>query len=70
MSDTDLEARIVELEIRHTEQAELLAQLNEVVVQQQRTIDALTTEVGALKTKLAGEPGLVDAGIQEKPPHY
>jgi SlyX protein len=70
MGDIDLEARIVELEIRHTEQAELLTQLSDVLVGQQRAIDELNREVHGLRQRLAAEPGLVDAQDRERPPHY
>jgi SlyX protein len=66
----DDESRIVELELRYMQQQELLQQLNEVMYAQQRELDALRAEVESLKKKLEGEPGLVDARQQEKPPHY
>ena len=70
MSDTDLEARIVELEIRHTEQADFLGKLSEVLVEQQRALDSLAREVSLLRQRMAVEPGLVDAHERERPPHY
>lgn len=66
----DDESRIVELELRYMQQQELLQQLNEVMYAQQRELDGLRAEVESLKKKLEGEPGLVDARQQEKPPHY
>lgn len=67
----DLEERLVELEIRFTEQQHLLQELNDVVVRQQREIDGLTAELNAVRTKMGAlEPGLVDAAQREKPPHY
>jgi SlyX protein len=66
----DDESRIVELELRYMQQQELLQQLNEVMYAQQRELDALRAEVESLKKKLEGEPGLVDARQQERPPHY
>ncbi|HEX8439675.1 SlyX family protein [Archangium sp.] len=66
----DDESRIVELELRYMQQQELLQQLNEVMYAQQRELDALRADVESLKKKLEGEPGLVDARQQEKPPHY
>jgi len=64
-----MEDRIVELEIRFTEQQQLLQELSDVVYAQQRAIDALTLELQRLREKIP-EPGLVDAAVQEKPPHY
>ncbi|ADO68274.1 SlyX family protein [Stigmatella aurantiaca DW4/3-1] len=64
------ESRLIELELRYMQQQELLQQLNDVLYTQQRALDVLTAEVELLKRKLEGEPGLVDARQQEKPPHY
>lgn len=62
--------RLVELEIRYTQQQELLQELSDVLYQQGRVIDALRAELDRLKGKLEAEPGLVDARQQERPPHY
>lgn len=70
MSDADIHARVVELETRYMEQQALLEDLSGVLYQQQRTIDVLQAEIKRLQQKLAAEPGLVDANVQEKPPHY
>ncbi|MGA9525113.1 MAG: SlyX family protein [Myxococcaceae bacterium] len=64
-----MEDRIVELEIRFTEQQHMLQELSEVVYAQQRAIDLLTAEVRLLRQKVP-EPGIVDAAEREKPPHY
>jgi len=64
------EARFIELELRYMQQAELLQQLNDVMYAQQQELAALRVEVDLLKRKLEGEPGLVDAKQQERPPHY
>ncbi len=64
------ESRLIELELRYMQQAELLQQLSDVLYAQQQELDALRTEVELLKRKLEGEPGLVDAKQQERPPHY
>ena len=69
-SEEPHESRLTELEIRFTQQQELLQELSEVLYAQQRELDALRLEVGALKKKLEGDPGLVDARQQERPPHY
>ena len=68
--DAQNDGRLTELEIRFTEQQELLQELSEVLYAQQRELDALRLEVGQLKKKLEGDPGLVDARQQERPPHY
>ncbi|QSQ21661.1 SlyX family protein [Pyxidicoccus parkwayensis] len=64
------EKRIAELELRYMQQQDLLQELSDVLYDQQKTIDALKAEVEFLKRKLAGDPGLVDALQQERPPHY
>jgi SlyX protein len=69
MSNTELEQRIVELEARYTEQQDMLEDLSEVLIRQQRAIDRLEAELSQLKKRVE-EPGLVDAKAEEKPPHY
>jgi SlyX protein len=64
------ESRFMELELRYMQQAELLQQLSDVLYTQQRALDALKSEVDLLKRKLEGDPGLVDAKQEERPPHY
>ncbi|EPX59968.1 SlyX-like protein [Cystobacter fuscus DSM 2262] len=66
----DDESRIVELELRYMQQQELLQELSEVLYAQGRELEGLRVEVALMKKKLEGEPGLVDAQRQEKPPHY
>ncbi len=68
--DMDDESRLVELELRYMQQQEQLQELSEVLYAQQRELDGLKAELALLKKKLEGEPGLVDARQQEKPPHY
>lgn len=64
------DSRLMELELRYMQQAELLQQLSDVLYTQQKALDALKAEVEQLKSKLAGDPGLVDARQHERPPHY
>jgi SlyX protein len=64
------ESRFIELELRYMQQSELLQQLSDVLYAQQQQLDALKGEVDLLKRKLEGDPGLVDAKQQERPPHY
>lgn len=67
---SDVEQRLNELELRYLEQQDLVQSLNEVIYAQQRKIDILASEIQLLKKRLQGEPGLVDANADEKPPHY
>jgi SlyX protein len=64
------ESRFIELELRYMQQSELLQQLSDVLYAQQQALDALRAEVDLLKRKLEGDPGMVDARQQERPPHY
>jgi SlyX protein len=65
-----MEERIAELELRYTEQQQLLQELSDVMYAQARAIERLELEVAALREKLAVEPGLVDSTVDELPPHY
>lgn len=67
---TDLEARLAELELRFMEQQRLLEELSGVVYAQQQALELANARVGQLEKKLSSEPGLVEAGAQERPPHY
>lgn len=67
----DKEARIVDLEIKISYQDELVNDLNKVVCQQQKQIDALQETCGYLMERVKrllasaeGEPS------NDKPPHY
>ncbi len=48
----------------------LVEELNQVVYRQQQQLDGLSKTVTQLSEKLRAEPGLVDASVDEKPPHY
>ncbi|MFT3842824.1 MAG: SlyX family protein [Myxococcaceae bacterium] len=47
-----------------------MEELNQVVYRQQQQIDSLVKTVTQVEEKMRAEPGLVDASINEKPPHY
>jgi len=65
-----MEERIIELELRFTEQQALLGELSDVLYAQGKTLERLQVEVAALRERLAAEPGLVEATDVERPPHY
>ena len=66
-----MEERIVELELRFTEQQRLLQELSEVVYAQGQSLERLEHELAAMGQKVAAmEPGLVDAAASERPPHF
>ena len=63
--------RLMALEIKSSYAEDLLEQLNQLVYEQQRQIDALLAEVGQLRRQMpegvpSGERNLRD----ELPPHY
>ncbi len=66
-----MEERLVELELRFTEQQQLLQELSDVVYAQGQSLERLEHELAAMGQKLAAmEPGLVDATVAERPPHF
>ncbi len=64
---SDLEARVVDLELRFMRLEREARELSDVVADQQRTIDALRIEVKRLRAM--GEQEEPDA-TNERPPHY
>ncbi len=63
--------RLNELEVRYAHLEDLTEQLNQVVFAQQRELSALTVKVELLLRKSTASDGqLVDATVQERPPHY
>ncbi len=66
MTDTT-DARIVELEIRYTQQEHVIDQLSEVLRDQQRQIDRLTRAIEDLQAPQGSEG---DAPANDPPPHY
>jgi len=68
--DAALQKRVDELELRFMEQQHLLEDLSAVLYAQQRTLDLAVSRIDHLEKKLAGEPGVVDARADERPPHY
>lgn len=64
------ETRLSDLEVKCAYLEKTLSELSEVVWRQQRELDALKDGYRGLKDRLNAEPGLVDAAITERPPHY
>jgi SlyX protein len=66
------EERIIELEIRFAHQDEFLNQLNQIVVDQQKTIERLQKDILDLKRNVHLENGVLPTRslAEEKPPHY
>ena len=63
--------RLTELEIKASFNEDLLDQLNQVVIRQQRQIDTLVREVERLRQQIpeTGSGGFSRAG-DDLPPHY
>jgi uncharacterized coiled-coil protein SlyX len=60
-------ARLTELELKYMRLERLVEELSGVVAEQQKTIDALVTELRATAARLRD---LGEAPAPEKPPHY
>jgi SlyX protein len=67
-----MDDRLIELESRIAFQDHTLQELNEVIVRQQREIDALRRELEALRAQLKTLAPALVAGRSEEtpPPHY
>jgi len=61
-----MESRLIALETRYMHLERQVAELSQVVFEQQRTIDRLTKELSFLRARLSG----VEGGPGEPPPHY
>lgn len=62
--------RLTTVEERYAHLEKLVHELSDVVYRQQQEIESLRTQVSQLQDKLTGDPGIVDAAHQERPPHY
>jgi len=67
----DLESRVMDLEARLAFQDDTIQALNDVLVEQQRIMDRLQLQVGALARRQEEMQVTFDAGEEEEPPpHY
>jgi SlyX protein len=64
------ETRLADLEVKCAHLEKMVSDLSEVMWRQQKELDALKDAYRGLKDRLAGDPGLVDASNNERPPHY
>ncbi|WP_068081984.1 SlyX family protein [Polycladidibacter stylochi] len=68
---SELEARIVDLEIHVAHQADTIEALNDELINQQKKMNRLIASIGALKEQLIDLQDLIDEAPKvEKPPHY
>lgn len=72
MSESTLENRVTELEIRLTHYEDTLEQLNQTIITQRNEIDALQFQLEHLNKKLKTAQGsiLADEKDETPPPHY
>lgn len=69
----DTEERLINLEIKITQQDHTIEELNDVIIEQQKRIEDLELKTTALIEKLKdlmAEPDEGDIRPHEKPPHY
>lgn len=64
------ETRLADLEAKYAQLEKIVSDLSEVMWRQQKELDALREAYRGLREKVAGDPGLVDASQNERPPHY
>ncbi|EXF46521.1 slyX protein [Pseudomonas sp. BAY1663] len=67
----DLESRVADLEARLAFQDDTIQTLNDVLVDQQRVIERMQLQMGALARRQEEMQSTLDAGEDEAPPpHY
>ena len=66
------EDRITELEIQFTHQKETIADLNDVILTQQKNIDSLESRLLKMESEIkrASSSNIVDPSEEPPPPHY
>jgi SlyX protein len=64
------ETRLADLEVKCAHLEKMVSDLSEVMWRQQKELDALKDGYRGLREKMSGDPGLVDAALNERPPHY
>ena len=69
-ASSDIEQRLIDLEIKASFMEDLLDSLNQVVVRQQQHIDLLMSEVGQLRRERQEGTRRPLGPADELPPHY
>lgn len=69
-SDEGLKQRIIELELRYTEQQALVQDLSDTVYAQGKALERALAQLQQVGKRLEAEPPLTDAPANERPPHY
>lgn len=70
-TNTRVEERLNELEIKASFTEDLVEQLNQIIIRQQKELEALARQIGQLRDQLP-EPGTGQprSARDELPPHY
>lgn len=66
--DPETQERLVNIEMKISHQDLIIEDLNQVIYQQQQTIDVLSKKLKLLEDQFRADPNIGPAG--EKPPHY
>jgi SlyX protein len=68
----NIEERIIELEIQFTHQDDTIADLNDVILSQQKTIDSLESRLLKIESaiKSVSLSNIKDPSEESSPPHY
>ena len=64
------ETRLADLEVKCAHLEKMVSDLSEVMWRQQKELDALKDAYRVVREKMGSDPGIVDASINERPPHY
>ena len=72
MTDTDMENRVTELEIRLTHIEDTMDVLNRTVIEQHKLIDQLQLQLSVLEKKLeaVASSNIAHESEEKPPPHY
>ncbi len=66
--DQETNERLVNIEMKISHQDLIIEELNQVIYQQQQTIDGLSKKLKLIEEQFRADPNIGPAG--EKPPHY
>ena len=66
--ETETQDRLVNIEMKISHQDLIIEELNQVIYQQQQTIDGLSKKLKLIEEQFRADPNIGPAG--EKPPHY
>lgn len=64
------ETRLSDLEVKCAHLEKMVSDLSEVMWRQQKELDALKDAYRSVKERMGNDPGIVDASVNERPPHY